>query len=148
MPNANCLQCSEPLTGRFCARCGAPAQPASELPENLVCALTYAIGALTGVLFLMLEPYNKNSRVRFHAMQSLFVNGAVVFVWFALLAITAAVSLIPFVGGIVSALVLGVFGLGVVALWVALLVKAHQGEYWKVPILGDLAEAQANARRG
>ncbi|MEP6963412.1 MAG: hypothetical protein ABI995_15130, partial [Acidobacteriota bacterium] len=55
-----------------------PAAPApsvsNALDENIIAALCYSLWFLTGVLFLVLEPYNKNKFVRFHALQSIFTG--------------------------------------------------------------------------
>ncbi len=46
----------------------------SGLQENVAAALCYALGFITGILFLVLEPYNKNRNIRFHAFQSIFLS--------------------------------------------------------------------------
>lgn len=119
---------------------------AGELPENLACALAYAFGPLSAVLLLVLEPYSVNMRIRFHAMQSLFVSGAIFVAWFALLLISAILLIIPLAGAILGSLVLAIFGLAVLALWVKLMFSAYQGKMWKVPFLGELAEKQAYSK--
>ena len=103
---AHCAKCGgELLEGSaFCGACGAPAgipivaasasaavaqpatmsAPGTGLTMNLAAALSYSLGAITGVLFLVLDPYKGNKFVRFHAMQSiLFTIACVVFsiVW-------------------------------------------------------------------
>lgn len=50
------------------------------MSDNLAAALCYVLGFLTGILFLVLEPYNKNKLIRFHAFQSIFLNLALVVV--------------------------------------------------------------------
>ena len=90
---------------------------AGDLPENVACALAYAFGPLSGVLLLVLEPYSVNMRIRFHAMQSLFVSGALFVLWFALLLVSAIMLLVPFAGAILGSLMLAIFGLAVLALW-------------------------------
>lgn len=159
---AFCVNCGADVTGRFCAKCGTavttdasagsepppppravPPPASADLPENLACTLTYALGVLSGVLFLVLEPYSANPRIRFHAMQSLFFSGAAFVAWFGLLLASGMLAFIPILGVIVGSVVLAVFGLAMLAIWVVLMVKAYQGETWKLPILGDLAEKQA-----
>jgi uncharacterized membrane protein len=156
-----CPNCGAEVTGRFCAKCGTstllesaappppPPTPAvtTDLPENLASALAYSLGILTGVLFLVLEPYSKNPRIRFHAMQSLFFSGASFVAWFGLLLGTAVLSLLPVLGFILSSIVLAIFGFAILAVWIVLMVKAYQGETWKLPVLGDLAEKQAYTNR-
>jgi len=59
--------------GGSTASSGAPAGTVSApgLTMNMAAALSYALGAITGVLFLVLEPYKNNRFVRFHAIQSI-----------------------------------------------------------------------------
>lgn len=121
----------------------SPAVGTTDLPENLACTFCYAMGALSGVLFLVLEPYSKNPRVRFHAFQSIFVSVAVFVLWFALLIFTGVMAFVPVVGLALGSALLGLFALAWLALWIVLMMKAYQGEKWKVPVLGDLAEKQA-----
>lgn len=160
---AFCSNCGADVQDKFCSRCGAanpsaaggpvPPPPPSaaagsttDLPENLACALAYAFGPLSGVLLLVLEPYSVNMRIRFHAMQSLFVSGAIFVLWFALLLVSAILLILPLAGAILGSLLLAIFGLAVLALWVKLMFSAYQGQMWKVPILGDLAEKQAYSK--
>lgn len=97
------------------------------LQENVAGLLCYVIGWVGGLVFLLLEP--KNQFVRFHAMQSIIVFGALSIIWIP-------VQFIPFLSLFVG-WILG--GLGFV-LWIVLMVKAYQGELYKVPVAGDMAE--------
>jgi uncharacterized membrane protein len=104
------------------------------LDANLAGALCYVMGFVTGILFLVLE---KDSRfVKFHALQSIIVSLAFTIVWYVLLGI-------PFFGWIFLILSPIVF-LAFVAVWILLMVKAYNGEKFKMPIAGDIAEQQAN----
>lgn len=88
--------------------------------------LCYLFGWVTGLIFLLLE--RENRFVRFHAMQSLL--------FFGILSVLEGVfSYLPFYGfiGVVIGLVMFVG-------WVVMMVKAHRGEYYKLPLFGDLAE--------
>ena len=67
----------------------APTAQAAGLEENMACALCYVLGLLTGVLFLVLAPYNQNRLIRFHAFQSIFLNIA----WIAIYIVLSIVSL-------------------------------------------------------
>ena len=97
------------------------------LDENIEAALSYVFGFLSGIIFYLLEKRSKF--VRFHAMQSV-----VVFLPFAIL--QRVLGVIPFLGWIISWL-LGLIGF---ILWVVLIIKAYQGEWFKAPIAGDIAE--------
>jgi len=147
---AFCSSCGAELQGRFCAKCGAsaggPPPPstaaAAGLQENLAAALCYLLGVLTGVLFLVLEPYNRNRTIRFHAFQSIFAWIAVVAVSIILQIVTHTFSLIPFVGWTIAGLLWSIFGLAVFALWLLLMFKAYNNERWVLPVVGPLAEKQ------
>jgi uncharacterized membrane protein len=97
------------------------------LDRNIEAALCYLGAWITGLLFLLLE--KKDTFVRFHAMQSLIT--------FAGLTILA---MVPLVGWILSPLVLIIS----FVVWLICLIKAYQGEKFKLPIIGDFAEKQVN----
>ena len=90
---------------------------------NVNAALTYVAGWITGLIFLLVE--KKDEFIRFHAAQSLTVFGGLMIITF-----------VPVLG---QALALVLWPLSI-ALWVILIVKAYQGEKFKLPIVGDLAE--------
>lgn len=106
------------------------------LDVNIAGLLTYAAGFITGIVFLVIEKDSKF--VRFHAMQS-------VFTFLGLFVINLVVGLvignIPFIGLMVLFLSPLLLVLGLV-LWVILMFKAYQGEWFKLPIVGDLAMKQ------
>lgn len=122
-----------------------PAAPlqAPGLEENMACALCYLLGLLTGILFLVLEPYSKNRLIRFHAFQSIFLNIA----WIATLIVLSIVSFalvpIPFLGAMVALVLHLAAWLGFLILWLMLMYKAYNRERWVLPIIGPLAEKQA-----
>jgi uncharacterized membrane protein len=98
------------------------------LDANVAAALSYGLGWITGVVFLLIE--QENAFVRFHAMQSAIVFGTLSLAWFVLVSI-------PFVGWLLAIFVLIPAS---AILWLLLLFKAYQGERFKVPIAGDMAE--------
>ena len=51
---------------------------ASGMSENVAGALTYLFGFITGIVFLVLAPYNQNKFVRFNAFQVHFPQRGVV----------------------------------------------------------------------
>jgi uncharacterized membrane protein len=91
------------------------------LNKNTAGALSYVLGPITGIIFLVLE---KDAFVRFHAMQSivvfvnLFVLQWILGLTIILLPLVPLVSILSFV------------------LWLLLIYKAWQGEEWEVPVLG------------
>ena len=111
----------------------------------MACALCYLLGLLTGVLFLVLAPYNQNRTVRFHAFQSIFLNVGMIVVWIVLGIFSAIIiHIVPLIG-ILFTLLYGVFGLGMFCLWLFLMYKAYNKEKFLIPIIGPLAEKQAGA---
>jgi uncharacterized membrane protein len=101
---------------------------ASGLDANVAAALSYALGWVTGIVFLLTE--HNNAFVRFLAMQSVVVFGVLSLSWFALVSI-------PFIGWLLAIFVLIPAS---AILWLLLLFKAYQGERFKVPVAGDMAE--------
>lgn len=97
--------------------------------SHVIAVLAYLGGALTGIVVLVME--KKDQFVRFHAMQS---TVTFLLVLFANLLITN----VPVIGR----LAYYPFALAVFGLWVALMVKAFQGERYKLPYIGDFAERQ------
>ena len=100
------------------------------LDPNLAGLLCYLLGLITGIVFLIIE--KENRFVRFHAFQSLAVFGA-------LFVLSLIAGFIPVIGRLISILLAPV---GLI-LWILLMVKAYQGERYKIPLAGDWAEAQS-----
>jgi uncharacterized membrane protein len=116
------------------------AAAAGGLTENVAGALCYVLGLITGIVFLVLAPYNQSKFVRFHAFQAIFFHVA----WIGLIIVQTIVSFIlPWSLQIIVSLLSLVIWLGGVGVWILLLVKAYQGEKFKLPVIGDLAEKQA-----
>ena len=105
------------------------------LDENVAGLLCYVLGWVTGLIFFILEKENKF--VRFHALQSIVVFGvlSVVNIVFGIL------SVIPFVG-IIFLVLLWLIGILAFVLWIILMIKAYQGQRYKVPWAGNFAEEQ------
>lgn len=105
------------------------------LDENVAALLTYAIGFISGIVFIFAE--KENRVVKFHAFQStiLFLPGFVVY-----LVLVVILTFIPIIGFLLSLCVWFAF----LATWIFLMVKAYQGGKYKLPVIGDIAEQQAN----
>jgi len=101
---------------------------ASGLDENVAGALAYALGWISGAVFLLTEP--ANTFVRFHALQSILVFGGLSLAWFITLSI-------PIIGWAVAFIVIPIVS---VVLWPLLMFKAYQGERFKLPFAGDIAD--------
>lgn len=98
------------------------------IDQNIEALLCYVLGWLTGIVFLVLE--KENRFVRFHAMQSLVV-------FLSLFVLSLVVGIIPVIG-----LLSPIIFLVSVVLWILLMIKAFQGEMYKLPWAGDFAEKQ------
>src|SRR5271163_219623 len=127
-----------------CSRKAAPAaQPAaatgSGLTDNVAGMLAY-ITIIPAIIFLVVEPYNKSRFIRFHAFQCIFFAIA----WTALWVVLSFIVHIPFLGWL-TILIWPLIGLAGLVIWVVLLLKANQGQMWKLPVIGDMAEKQAGA---
>ena len=109
------------------------------MTDNVAGMLAY-ITIIPAIIFLVMEPYNKRRFIRFHAFQSLFFGVAWIALWIAL----SIVGMIPFLGW-ATLLLWPLIGLGGLIVWVILLIKANQGQMFKLPVIGDMAEKQANA---
>lgn len=152
-----CPSCGAQMTDTAapCGACGkeagqsggsTPAAPSGGggLTDNIAALLAYLFWPVA-IVFLLIEPYNKNKFIRFHCFQELFFGAACI-------ALGIAFTVLNIVSGMVLGALVLVFGLlemmiwlGVLVVWVVLMVKAYQNQTWKLPFIGDLAEKQAGA---
>lgn len=110
-----------------------PSQAAqSGLSDTAAGALAY-VTIIPAIIFLLVEPYNKNSFVRFHAWQCIFLQAALFVVSF--------INVIPILGQIVFLIIF----LGLFVAWVMVVMKALKGERYQLPIIGKYAAQQAGA---
>lgn len=114
------------------------------MQPNVAAGLSYLATWLTGIIFFLLEKQNRF--VRFHAMQSILFFGG----------ISVLEIILSIVGGVFG----GISGLGIMALafsclsgliglvafvgWIVLMINGFQGKYFKLPVVGDMAERYAN----
>jgi len=101
------------------------------LDENIASALTYVLTIITGLIFFLVEKENKT--VRFHAAQAILVFVAVFIIDIVVMILA---FIVPFIG-----LLMMLVWLLFLILWIVLIVKAYQGEKFKLPVLGDMAES-------
>ena len=161
---AFCANCGSAINegSGFCGTCGKPAAtatpamatasagamsasaaaPASALSPNLAGALAYILGLITGVLFLVIEPYKRDRFVRFHAMQS------VMFSAFCLVFSIAWGILVSILSDINAWIALATFpvrvliSLGFFGMWLFVMYQAHSGREYRIPVIGALAAKQ------
>ena len=123
-------------------------QPSAGLQQNVAAALCYLVGVLSGIVFLVLEPYNKDRWIRFHAFQSIFLWVAVIVLGIGLSIVSLVLGFIPMIGwlaGILMMLLSLVLWFGVFGVWIYLMYKAYNNQRVVLPVIGPLAEKQANA---
>jgi len=112
---------------------GAGGQAAAVAENNVPAAVAYLV--ITAIIFLLIEPYKNDRFVRFHSFQAIFY-------WLACLGIVIVLSALGFVVGALSMMLLPLVQLASFVLWILLVVKAYQGQWFKLPVIGDLAEKQ------
>lgn len=112
------------------------------MASNIAGALAYVLGFITGIIFLVLEPYKRDPFVRFHAMQSILFSAACIVFSIAwsilvdiLINITAwmAVALTP-IGLVIS--------LGFFLFWLFLMYQAYSNRQFRIPVIGAIAAKQ------
>jgi len=150
---AFCSSCGATIAegAAFCPQCGkgqgaaasggASAGAQSGLAENVAGGLSYVLGWLTGIIFLLID---KRPSVRFHAAQSIVVFGGLHIVQI----VCGYIFGFGFLFGghasmgtwAIAGLVSTVIGLACLVLWILLMVKAFQGEKFRVPVAADFAE--------
>ncbi|MBZ5516031.1 MAG: zinc-ribbon domain-containing protein [Acidobacteriia bacterium] len=161
---AVCAKCGAPLAegAGFCGSCGAsvsvaaagaPAGPAAGptattassggLAPNIAGALAY-ITIIPAIIFLVVEPYNKDRFIKFHAFQSLFFNVAWIVLVIAMMIVGLILALIPVVGWILDVLLWLAIGLGGFCLWLYTMYQAYNEKKFMLPVIGKIADQQAS----
>lgn len=151
-----CQSCGTALSqeGTLCTTCAGNAQPASVmtmpapassgLQANAAGALAYLGGIITGVIFMIIDPFKTDRFVRFHAFQSIFFNIAWIGLWIAWMILGFVLGAITkgifFVIAMPINLLLMVGGF---CLWAYLMYSAYQKKTVKLPVIGALAAKQA-----
>jgi uncharacterized membrane protein len=147
---AFCGKCGSAIAdgAAFCGSCGAPAStppppPAAtqsgQMSSNVAGLLAYILGLITGIIFLVIEPYKNDRFVRFHAFQSIFF--CIALIVFSILWSIVGVMLGSILGSLWWAVGL-IIRLGFL-LWLFLMYKAYNNERYMLPVIGDMAAKQA-----
>lgn len=140
-----------PEIGEFCPGCGIPifrgapvAASSTGRRESLLGALAY-VTVIPAIIFLLVEPYKKSRFIRFHSFQCIFVTVVALVLWITLRLLAAALLLLP--EGLFLVVLFSILAvLGCLVIWSLLLLKALQGEFFKLPGMGNLAEKQADRK--
>jgi uncharacterized membrane protein len=104
---------------------------------NVAAALSYILGLITGVVFLVLE--KENRYVRFHAAQSIVVSAFFILVNVGVALLSGVVAFVPLLGWLVVFLLTAGLAVTTFVLWLVLMYRAYQGEEWELPVAGEMA---------
>jgi uncharacterized membrane protein len=108
--------------------------------SQVVAAAAYLLGLVTGIIFLYLEPYDKDEFVRFHARQSIAFSIA----WFVInIVLSVFIAVLPLALGRLLGGLQGLVNLALAIMWIFLMYKAYIGERYRIPELADLADSFA-----
>jgi uncharacterized membrane protein len=136
---ANCQRCGAAVESgaTSCPACGAPVAAGTQ-SNNVIAALTYVGFAVTGIIFLLVEPYNRDESVRFHARQSI----AFTIAWVAFSIVMGVfIAVLPGPLSKLFAFMDRLGDIGLAVLWIFLIYQAYIGNRFRVPVLADWAEA-------
>jgi uncharacterized membrane protein len=113
----------------------------SRTPQaNVIAALTYLLGFVTGLVFLYLEPYNQDEFIRFHARQSIGFS----VLWFAIEVVFGVfIAVMPHGLGALLNFILTLINIAMAVFWVVLMYKAYSGERYRIPELADVVDSIA-----
>lgn len=128
-----CPACAGRATGP-----AAATAPPQGMTDNVAGMLAY-VTFIPAIIFLVVAPYNRNRFIRFHSFQCLFLCVALFVLHLGL----GVLSVVPFLAVITFPIHM-LINLGAFVLWIVLLIKANQGQMYKLPFIGDLAEKNAN----
>jgi len=109
-----------------------PPAPSSGLSETAACGLAY-ITLIPAIVFLLVEPYSKNKNIKFHCFQCIGLAVA----W----AVGTGMWMVPLLGWCTG----GILHLTLFVCWLICVIKAFSGGRFKVPVIGDFAEKQAES---
>ena len=107
---------------------------------NVIAALTYLLGFVTGIIFLYLEPYNQDEFIRFHARQSIGFSVA----WFAIAVVFGVfIAVLPHGLGALLNFILTLIDIALAVYWLFLMYKAYSGERYRIPELSNVIDQVA-----
>jgi uncharacterized membrane protein len=148
-----CTQCGSEVhpSDTFCAACGstqkgsAPASgpsssaktgqdPFAGVDDRRAATLCYIplVGWIVSIVVLAAERFRGSRETRFHAFQGLYIFVAWLFVDWVFDPFAHIAPSMRFSAGVMKAAVFGA--------WIFMLVKTSQGENYRLPLLGELAD--------
>jgi uncharacterized membrane protein len=117
------------------------------MDTNVVGALTYLAGFVSGIVFLALDPYKSNSFVRFHAFQSIFFNLAWVAFWIVWMVLSAVLTSVTVgVFALIAVPLMLFFVVAGLGMWIFLMYQAYQQKLFRLPVVGRFAAEHAGVR--
>lgn len=111
------------------------------LAPNIASLLCYICMPITSIIFLIIEKENQD--VRFHAWQGTAFGVGYIVLIIALEILAAILGAIASVLGIIVGFFVPIVGLAAFVIWIVCLIKAYQGERWRIPVVGDFAAKKA-----
>jgi len=114
--------------------------PQTGLNDNAAGALAY-FTFIPAVIFLLVAPYNQKPFIRLHAWQSILLTAAAIVINIVL-GIVMGIALL-FLPLSLQWILWRLIELGWLAVWIVCVFKAFNGNRFKLPLIGDLAEKQA-----
>ncbi len=124
-----------------------PGQPQGTMPKgtglapNIASLLCYICAPFIAIAFLVIEKENQD--VRFHAWQGTIFGCALIAVILAIELVAALFGLIASFLGLIVSFLIPVVAIAGFIVWIICLVKAYQGERWRIPYIGDYAASKA-----
>ncbi|MGC2657354.1 MAG: hypothetical protein WA324_05210 [Bryobacteraceae bacterium] len=116
----------------------------SENVASCLCYTPFGVGLICSIIFMVVAPYNQNRTIRFNAFQGLFLNIAIIVLWFVMIILGGIFAVITHGLGFALFPLFGpILGLAVLLLFIFMMVKAYGNQRIKLPVIGDLAEKQA-----
>jgi uncharacterized membrane protein len=117
----------------------AGAQSDGGLSDNVAGALAY-FTILPAILFLVIDPFKTRRFVRFHAFQCLFLAAAAFALWLVFAVLATALSFMG--GGLMIGMLSFLVQIAIMVVWLITVIKAYQGQEFRLPVIGDLAAKQ------
>ena len=111
------------------------------MADNLAGMLCYIAGFITGIIFLVIEPYNKKPNIRFHAFQSIFLHCFFIALYIVRMILWSVVGFYSF--GMIG-LLFTLVNLAGFLIWLYMLISTYQGKTVVLPVIGPIAQQQAS----